>query len=194
MKLFITIAALLSITPALAATVKIDSKESLVNWEGRKLAGVHHGTLVLKDGAFIFKNKKLTGGEFSVDMTSLKDEDITDPEYNAKLVGHLKSDDFFSIEKHPTSTFKITDVKPGSAPDEYNITGDLSIKGISQRVTFPATITEEKGKTKASATLEVDRTKFNIKYRSASFFEGLGDKVIKDNFALKISLVAPAAK
>ncbi len=171
-----------------ASVVKIIPQESSVSWEGRKVAGTHTGTLQLKSGALRFKNKKLIGGEFVVDMTSLKDEDVTDPSYNAKLVNHLKSSDFFSVANHPTSTFTITKVEPGDNENEYNVTGNLLIKGISRKLTFPATVEEENGKTRASATFEVDRTQFNIKYRSASFFEGLGDKVIKDKFSVSVNL------
>lgn len=188
----IILVSLLSLIPfaASAATgTKVNLEESKVQWTGRKLGGEHTGSLKIKSGNLTMKKDALTGGEFEIDMTSLKNEDITDAENNAKLVGHLKSDDFFSVEKNPTAKFKITKVQK-AAGGKYDVTGDLTIKGITQPITFPAEVTMEKGKITAVGKLEVDRTKYDIKYRSLKFFSDIGDKVIKDVFTVDVKLIA----
>ena len=179
-------------TPSKAASagstmVKLD--ESKVKWIGRKLGGEHSGFLKLKSGQLVLDKNTLKGGEFEIDMTSLTNEDITDASSNGKLVGHLKSDDFFSVEKNPTAKFKITKVEKAVA-GKQNITGDLTIKGITHPITFPAEVTMKDGKVTAVGKLEVDRTKYDIKYRSLKFFSDIGDKVIKDIFTVDVNLVA----
>lgn len=192
MKLLLALTLALSLPiSALAAkpeTLKVDAKTSKITWEGRKLGGSHHGTLQVKSGSLQVERGALQGGEVVIDMTSLKDIDLTDTEMNGKLVNHLKSDDFFSIEKNPTSTLKITKVemKDGKA----QITGDLTIKGITKPVSFPAEVMVDKKHLSAKGTLEVDRTQFDIKFRSLKFFANIGDKVIKDEFAIGFDLHA----
>lgn len=116
-------------------------------------------------------------------------DDIKDANGNARLLNHLKSDDFFSVEKHPNATFVITSVKKKSG-STHDITGNLTIKGITQPVTFPAEVVVNGSQLNAKATITIDRTKFDIKYRSKSFFENLGDKTIYDEFTLDVELVA----
>jgi polyisoprenoid-binding protein YceI len=129
-------------------------------------------------------------------MTTLANTDLTDASYNAKLVGHLKSDDFFGVEKNPTSTFKITKVEPianaKAGEANYTITGDLTIKGKTHPATFPAVVTVNGNNATAKATATVDRAKYDIRYGSKSFFDNLGDKVINDEFTLAINIVAGA--
>jgi polyisoprenoid-binding protein YceI len=121
-------------------------------------------------------------------MTSLKDADGS-----ARLETHLKSDDFFSVQKFPTSTFVISKID-SKGGDQYVVKGNLTIKGITNEVEFPATIQIAKGQVSAQAKIVVDRTKFDIRYRSGNFFENLGDKVIDDNFEMTVDLVgAPGA-
>ncbi|MDN3672325.1 YceI family protein [Flavobacterium branchiarum] len=165
-----------------AQTKKVDVKSSTVKWVGKKVTGEHSGTVNLKDGALVFKGKKLAGGTFTVDMTSINATDLSG-EYQGKLNGHLKADDFFGTEKFPTAklVFKTIGAK---ATDVYTVTADLTIKGITKPVTFDITV---KGNT-ATADLKVDRTKYDIKYNSGNFFENLGDKTINDDFELSVSL------
>lgn len=165
-----------------AQTKKIDVKSSTIKWVGKKVTGEHSGTVNLKDGALVFKGKKLAGGTFTVDMTSINATDLSG-EYQGKLNGHLKADDFFGTEKFPTAklVFKTIGAK---ATDVYTVTADLTIKGITKPVTFDMTV---KGNT-ATADLKVDRTKYDIKYNSGNFFENLGDKTINDDFELSVSL------
>jgi hypothetical protein len=135
------------------------------------------------------ENGASTGGTFSIDMTTITDTDITNPQGQERLVNHLKSDDFFSTEKHPKSTFVITGVTAETG-DQYTVKGNLTIKGITNPVEFPATVTVAAGQLTAKAKILIDRTKFDIKFRSGNFFENLGDKAIEDNFELNVEIVA----
>ncbi len=168
---------------------KISTTESVIDWTGRKVTGAHYGTVNLANGELFIDNGRLTGGSFEADMNSLKVLDITDAEMNGKLTGHLKSDDFFSVEKSPNARLEITGVKPG-AGDKYEVTANLTIKGITNPITFPANITLSGNKVIAEATLDIDRTLYDMKFRSGKFFENLGDKLISDIFSLKVKLSA----
>lgn len=171
-------------------TLTIDASASTLKWIGKKVTGQHDGTVNLKSGQVLMDKGALTGGEFVVDMTTIKVDDLKDADSNAKLTGHLKSDDFFSVEKNPTALFKITQAAPGAVKGTHSVTGDLTIKGVTHPVTFPVTVTEKDGKTQAKGTVSVDRTKYDIKYGSGKFFKGLGDKVIHDDFTIELTLVA----
>lgn len=177
-----------------ADTYTVDAGASKVEWGAEKVTGKHNGTLVLQSGTVAVNGGRLTGGEFTLDMTSIKVLDLEDPGYNAKLTGHLKSDDFFSVEKHPTSQFKITSVAPlkGAAAGQpnYTVNGDLTIKGITNRISFPATVTVAGNQLTAMGTTKVDRTKYDIKYRSASIFSDLGDKAISNDMTITFNVVA----
>lgn len=163
---------------------KVDAEKSKLTWVGKKVTGQHNGTITIAEGSLSVKSKKVTGGSFVIDMTS-----ITDIDKNERLVGHLKSDDFFSTEKHPKATFIITTITP-SEKEQFVIKGNLTIKGITNEVEFPATIQQLGKQITAKAKILVDRTKFDIKFRSGNFFENLGDKAIEDNFELNVELVA----
>lgn len=169
-------------TVATAQTKKIDAKKSTINWVGKKVTGEHSGTVNFKEGNVIFKGNKVAGGNFTVDMTSLTSTDLSG-DWKTKLDGHLKSEDFFGTEKNPTSTlvFKKIATKSNGV---YTVTADLTIKGITNPVTFDLTT---KGNT-ADAVVTIDRTKYGIKYSSKSFFDNLGDKTIYDDFTLNVHL------
>lgn len=174
---------------AKAVAYKVDASQSVLNWTAKKVTGEHTGTLKFNEGALTFDGAKLTGGQFTFDMNSIVCTDLTDKGSNAKLIGHLKSDDFFSAAKHPTSTFKITKVTP-KGNSAYEVTGDMTIKGITNAVTFPVTVKQNASMVEADGKVTLDRTKYDIKYRSTSFFESLGDKAIYDNFDIDLKLVA----
>ncbi|MEM7382309.1 MAG: YceI family protein [Bacteroidota bacterium] len=161
-------------------TVKTET--STVTWKAYKVTGSHTGTVNLNSGSLEFEDGKLTGGDFEVDMTSLISTDL-EGEYKGKLEGHLKSDDFFGVETHPTSKLVFTKVK-ASGKNSYEVTGDLTIKGITKAITFDVSIYGSK----ATATLKVDRAEYNVRYGSGSFFENLGDKTIYDEFDLVVDL------
>ncbi|HEY5689218.1 MAG TPA: YceI family protein [Yeosuana sp.] len=161
---------------------EVKTSESKIVWKGYKVTGSHEGTIILKSGSLSFNEDKLIGGEFVMDMTSLNVTDL-EGEYKGKLEGHLKSDDFFGIENYPSASLVFTDVK-ATGKNSYSVTGDLTIKGKSNPITFSISIYGNK----ATASLKVDRTKYDVKYGSASFFDGLKDKAIYDEFDLVTDL------
>ena len=181
MKKLLSIVALLVSVVAIGQTKKLNLQASNLQWEAKKVvAGGHKGTLAFKSGEFIYKNKELVGGSFVVDMTSLA---VTDEGMDAKgkekVIGHLKSDDFFSVKKFPTATLTLKQVT--RTQQGYKAKGDLTIKGITKPVEVELLRTAAEG---YASTLVVNRTEFDIKYGSGSFFSNLGDKAIEDNFTL----------
>lgn len=168
--------------------VTVDTDASVISWKAYKVTGEHEGVLKVKDGQLDFTDGALTGGSFAIDMTTIK---VTDLEGGmaAKLEGHLKSADFFGIEAHPTASFNITKVVSRGAPGDYRVTGDLTIKENTKEIRFNTSIVEEDGVYVATADLKLDRTDFDVRYGSGSFFENLGDKTIYDEFDLGIKLV-----
>lgn len=176
--------------PIKATTYKVDTSKSELKWNGKKVTGEHYGTIGLKQGSFTLDGTKLTGGSFVADMTSIVVQDLTDKEYNGKLTTHLKSEDFFSVEKHPMAKFVVTKATP-NAKGTVDVTGDLTIKGITKPVTFPVTVTPSKDGAMVKGTLVVDRSKYDMKFRSKSFFDtaALGDKMIHDDFTIEVDLV-----
>ena len=168
--------------PAEKETKTVNTEKSTVTWKAYKVTGSHTGTVDLNSGALMFEDGTLTGGEFEVNMTSLTATDL-EGEWKDKLVGHLKSDDFFSVENNPTSTLVFTDVK-ATGKNSYEVTGDLTIKGITKPVTFDLSVYGSK----ATATMKVDRAEYDIRYGSDSFFDNLGDKTIYDEFDLVVDL------
>ncbi len=174
---------------AKATTLKADVSKSTLNWNGKKVTGEHMGTIKLANGSLTVDGTKLTGGQFDIDMNSIVCTDLTDPEYNGKFIGHMKSEDFFNTAKFPTSTFKITKVAPKGGGN-YDVTGDLTVKGITNPVTFPAVVKMTADGAEATGKLTIDRTKYDIKYGSKSFFASIGDKAINDDFTVDFKLVA----
>lgn len=144
--------------------------------------------VTLTTGTLEMNDEKLVGGMFEVDMQSITVEDL-DGVWKTKLQNHLKSDDFFGAETFPKATLKITDVKP-LEDGKYKVGGILTIKEKANRIEFETTIIEKGGTLTATADLEIDRSKYDVKYGSGSFFDDLGDKTIYDNFVLNVKLVA----
>jgi len=160
----------------------VEVTESSVAWKGYKVTGSHEGTIKLVEGSLAFENDVLTGGNFTIDMTSINVTDLEAGKGKEKLEGHLKSDDFFGTENHAKASLTITDAK--GKDGVYRVTGDLTIKGKTHPITFQMNIADNV----AVAELKVDRTKYDIKYGSASFFDGLKDKAIYDEFDLNVTL------
>lgn len=176
--------------PTKATTYKVDTSKSELKWNGKKVTGEHYGTIGLKEGSFTLDGAKLTGGSFVADMNSIVVQDLTDKEYNGKLTGHLKSEDFFSVEKHPTASFVVTSATP-KTNGTVDVTGNLTIKGITKPVTFPVTVTPSKDGAMVKGTIVVDRSKYDMKFRSKSFFDAatLGDKMVHDDFTIEVDLI-----
>lgn len=162
----------------------INPSKSLVKWAGKKIVGSNtEGTILVSKGSLDFASKQLKSGEIVMDATSIHSEKAS-----PRWVAHLKNQDFFDVEKHPIASFVITSVKAGNNPQ---VTGKMTIKGITKEVSFPAQVTYGKDLVVAKASgIKVDRTLFDVKYRSGSIFSGLGDGAIEDDFVLDITLVA----
>ena len=171
------------------STMSVNSEESKVVWLGKKVTGEHSGEIKMAFGDLQFDGDVLTGGSFEIDMNTISNSDIENDEYKQKLVGHLKSDDFFGVDEYPKASFVITDVEHKKA-GKYLLKGDITIKGITKSIEFPAQVTMLDSKATATASVTIDRSEFNVKYGSGSFFDGLGDKMIYDDFTLDITLVA----
>ncbi len=161
---------------------EVNTETSKVTWKAYKVTGSHTGTVALQSGALLFDGDKLSGGEFVVNMPTLISTDL-EGEYKGKLEGHLKSDDFFGVATHPTAKLVFTDIK-ASGKNSYEVTGDLTIKGITKPVSFDVSVYGSK----ATATMKVDRSQYDVRYGSGAFFENLGDKTIYDEFDLVVDL------
>jgi polyisoprenoid-binding protein YceI len=166
---------------------EILSVQSNIDWVGKKVTGSHNGTITVKEGEFIFNGRKLTGGKFSIDTTSIKILDITDPATNAQFAGHLASDDFFSTQKYPEATLEITSVSGN------HVEGDLTIKGITRPIGFDVAVNINGDILIATGKLLIDRTKYEMKFRSGNFFKDLGDTLIYNDFELNVNVTAKAA-
>lgn len=176
-------ATLITSLSAFAADKQVDLNGSKLTWFGKKVASGHTGHVKLQNGTLKFNDKnELTGGQFTIDMTSMTTTDLQG-EWADKLIGHLKSDDFFSTEKYKTSTLVLKDVKK-TAANKYKVTGDLTIKGTTAPVTFDADVNGKEAKGK----VVFDRTKYNVQYSSGKFFQNLGDKLILDEVELDVDL------
>ena len=170
-----------------AKDFQVNASSSKLEWEAKKVTGQHVGTVSFGEGTLQVDKKKISGGKISVDMTTLVNTDGSG--VNKNLVGHLKSDDFFGVDKFPQASLEIKKVESKSG-DLYHFTADLTIKGITAPIEFDAEVTLASGLLTAIGVMTVNRTKYDIKYRSASFFSDLGDKMISDDFTLKFKLVA----
>jgi polyisoprenoid-binding protein YceI len=180
--------------PAAVATYKLQPQLSTLGWDGKAVTHGHNGTIQFSSGDLEVRNNMVVGGTAIVDMKTIKATDITDADNHAKFVGHMSSGDFFDAPAFPTSTFKITSVTPiaGAAADADNatITGDMTIKGVTQKVSFPAKVGVKNGVAAATGKVTIDRTKFGLKYGSKSFFDSIGDKAINDEFTLAFNVIA----
>lgn len=191
-KLALALATAVLSTTAFAQTMEVNTTDSKLEWVGEKVTGKHWGTVNISGGTIEVKDGKITGGEIHVDMTTINVEDL-EGDSKAKLTGHLKSDDFFSVEKNPKVKFVITKVKADSKlknGNTHTITGELTIKGNTETISFPARVNMEDGEMTAFASFKLDRTKWNIRYGSGSFFDNLGDKTIYDEFQVKFNIKA----
>ena len=163
----------------------VDVTKSSITWEGKKFAGSHNGTVNLTSGTLGFNGKNLAEGGFIANMTTINDAD----NYGG-LENHLKADDFFGVAKFPAANFVIKKVDGSGA--NVNVTGDLTIKGVTSSITFPATITWNADKTVTATAdkITIDRTKFVIQFNSKSVFSNIVDNFIYDDFTLAVKLVA----
>jgi polyisoprenoid-binding protein YceI len=181
--LFFTLSIVLSVLTNAQEKLTASREKSKLSWLGEKVLGQHTGTINLLSGSLIWQDNKIESGEFVIDMTSIKtDENLQN------LENHLKSDDFFGVDKYPASKLVIT----GSTPFDKGagiVKGILTIKGITNPLEFKATMQKSDEGTWFYANIVIDRSKYNIRYGSGSFFDNLGDKTIYDEFKLKVNLL-----
>ncbi|MEZ5017587.1 MAG: YceI family protein [Flavipsychrobacter sp.] len=171
-----------------------NTDQTVVEWIGTKPVGTHHGTVKVQNGTLIVSGDQLTGGSFVMDIKSLSSDDQND-EYNAKLTGHLLSEDFFKAEEFPTGKFEITGVTAGVEQTEdlvmkdatHMVTGNLTLKDVTKSITFPAKVVMGEGNIIADANFNIDRTQFGMVYGND---ESLGDKFIRPTVNLQVHLVA----
>lgn len=171
----------------------VDARGSTIEWKAKKVTGEHFGTIQMGRGEIFVDNDKLMAGNFAFDMSTIKVTDIKDSATNAKLVGHLKSDDFFSVEKNPIGRYYFSSVTPTSDDkgNNYILNGSMVLKGITKEVAVPVKLTKiPDGTYMGEADFEIDRTLFDIKFRSGKFFENLGDNLIEDKFNVKMKFTA----
>jgi polyisoprenoid-binding protein YceI len=184
-KFIITITlTLIIISFSYSQSLTVNKTQSLIRWYGEELTGkTHFGNLSFKEGRIELQDGLIIGGNFVVNMTSLSVEDLSGGA-KARLEGHLRSDDFFSVDKYPEATLKISQ-KAKVEGDVQKLYGELTIKGIKHAVDFSIILVDKKT---ATANLTFDRSKYNVRFRSGSFFENLGDKLILDDIRMEVSL------
>lgn len=175
-----------------AGTYAINTEDSRLSWTGQKVIGdAHTGIVMLKSGELMMDEEgKLAGGMFTIDMTTISSTDLSGGP-KASLDGHLKGQDFFDTETYPEAMLKITSAEMVDDPTAtHQITADLTIKGVTEAIVFPATIAETDAAITGQALMTLDRTKWNITYGSGNFFKELGDKAIEDDMTFEVSIVA----
>jgi len=172
----------------------VDMNTASVHWVGKKVTGQHDGFVKLKSGVLVMNHGTPEAGKFELDMTTLTCADIKDEKKNKDLVDHLKNDDFFSVDKHPVATLTITRIVPiaGAKAGESNfeLFANLAIKGINKPVQFPARLDIFQQEVKATAKITIDRTKWDISYKSGTVFPSLADKAIADNIEFEVNITA----
>ena len=163
---------------------------STIEWKGFKPTGTHSGTIAISNGIVTLNDGNIHSGTFLIDMNSIVNTDMpAEDEGNAKIVGHLKSADFFDVAKFPSAAFEVTgsEVKNGKTM----LSGNLNLKGVKNNITFPVSVSQNGDMlTLSSEAFTIDRSKWNVQYGSKSFFDNLGDKFINDDIELKITVKA----
>jgi len=161
----------------------VDTETSSLKWHGKKVTGEHFGQIDLKEGWLQWDDNKLTDGAFIIDMSTISNTDLEDAEYNAKLVNHLKSDDFFGVEKFPTAKLEIKGSEKFT-DNTAKVKAHLTIKDITHPIEFEA----QKDGNWFMAEIVVDRSEYDVRYGSGSFFDNLGDKMIYDDFTMTVKI------
>lgn len=173
--------------------MSVSPTQSTLTWHGEKVTGKHHGNVSIRQGNIILDgNGDIKSAYVQVDMQTITCEDLTDAKSNARLVGHLKSDDFFGVENHPFAEIKLDEFKPAKEAGTYQASGKLTIKGKSHPITVPFTMNKNGGEIVADGKFTFDRAKYDIRYGSGSFFDDLGDKAIYDDVDLHFNVKAAA--
>ena len=173
-------------------TIHVDMKQSQFEWIGRKVTGEHSGTLKLKEGWVKMNGSTLIDGKLIIDMTSIENTDIESPEYRIKLEDHLKSSDFFNVDSFPQAILEIKKsnyiYEENDIDSTYLVSANLSIRGITNEISFSYQIEQSDTSLIAFGLIDIDRTLYNIKYKSGTYFFDLGDKIIYDEFTIKFKI------
>lgn len=164
--------------------VEINTKASSLEWHAKKIGTKHEGKIQLKSGYLELQDETIVTGKVIVDMTTITNSDLENENYNQKLVGHLKSDDFFGVDTYPIASFEISQGS-GFNDGKARLSGKITIKGKTESISFDVV----KAGNEYTATVDLDRSKFDVRYGSDSFFDNLGDSAIDDIFVLNIRLV-----
>ena len=176
-------------------TLFVNLENSKINWTGRKVTGEHTGTLNLAEGWVIMQEDSIIGGKFIFDMTSIQNTDIESLEWKEKLEKHLIAEDFFFVNSFPHANLEIKNHRQTvdeSSEVNNQIIANLTIRGITHEITFPLEISQSKFIFYAEGTIDIDRTLFNINYKSGTLFENLGDRMIYDDFTVNFSVQTKA--
>ena len=172
-----------------ADTIWVDIQQSQIEWIGRKLTGEHSGNMRLKEGWVTMNGSTLIGGKFIFDMTSIINTDIESLDWSMKLTNHLKSSDFFNVDSFPLAILEIKKndsiAEESNSGHSYMVSADLTIRDITHEISFPYRLEKSDSTLSAIGWVDVDRTLYNIKYNSGTYFFDLGDKIIYDDFKIK---------
>lgn len=171
------------------AKFRIQQASSTVNWTGKKVLGLHTGSINIANGFIEITDNTIVGGEIQIDMTSIVITDIEDKKTHDDFLAHLKNGDFFSVDKFKTATLTLTDSSIVET-NKFRINGSLTIKDISHPVSFISSIEIFTDTLHSLGEVVIDRTLYNIRYGSGKFIDNLGDKLIYDDFILQFKLVA----
>lgn len=176
-----------SFSLAVAQNYSANPDKTVILWEGKKVGGKHEGTIKLKSADIEMNYKRPVSGTVIIDMTSIKDTDIKNEGMRKRLEDHLRSDDFFSVEKFPEAKFEITgsEILNGGA---IKIMGNITIKGTTQPLEFVSDLTASEESLIFTGHIDIDRTLFDVRYGSTKFFDNIADSAIDDIFTLDYEL------
>ena len=172
-------------------TLIIDLEKSNIHWIGRKVTGEHSGTLNVSDGFVIWNGRSITGGKITIDMTSIKNTDIESPEWQQKLEDHLKAEDFFHSDSFPHAILEIerqAKIMDENKINHKGVVAALTIMGVTHEIKFPFILTQTKNNLIGEGSVDIDRTLYNIQYKSSKFFDDLGDRLIYDYFTVQFKI------
>ena len=172
-------------------TLRVDLTETKINWVGRKVTGEHSGTVNLSEGWIIIEANSLKSGQLIFDMNSISNTDIESDEWKQKLENHLKDDDFFAVDSFPKSILNIKSsqvISQENLVNKHQILADLSIRGITEKISFPILLQKSGDIFSAEGHVDIDRTLYNIQYKSGKYFPDLGDRLINDIFSIQFMI------
>lgn len=181
----------MEVNEALDGAFVVDPAGNQVTWTGYGVGKEHFGSIDISSSDFIFVMGEVGLGELTIDMTTITTQDIENEEMAGNLDAHLKNDDFFSVEDYPEAVFMLDELE-WEGENSYEASGELTLKGETNEVEFPVTLTEEENGWRLVGTAVIDRTLYDVRFGSDKFFDNLGDATIKDNFDIDFDLLLVA--